>query len=469
MHGARPPLSIPLALLAALVALSCRPAEPVARPNVLLVTLDTTRADHLGLYGYARPTSPHLDALAREGAWWERAYTTATWTLPAHASLFTGQYPRTHGAQYDEHGPFTLGDVIRGPADFRALRARGLAADAPTLATLLAAAGYRTGAVVAGPWMKRPFGLDAGFAHYDDTRIANVNGRPAREVTDAAIEWLDAPGLEDARPFLLFLNYFDAHSPYYPQRACLEAISEPAERPAGETTDRTQLLLLYAAEIRCVDAALGRLLEHLRATGRWDATWILVTADHGERIGEHGETGHGKSLWEVELRVPLVVKPPRGEGPRGAQRELVQISDLYPWILTRIGVDVPAANQGAFPPAARPAIAEVDRPQLGPRGRWRAIIDGDWKYLENDAGARHLFDLARDPAESDDRFAAEPERAAALASRLAALLAALPERRDAAPAATLDDDTRRALESLGYVEETPLAGEAPEKAGDGPR
>jgi arylsulfatase A-like enzyme len=456
-----------LAALATAATLACRQAEPVARPNVLLVTLDTTRADHLGVYGYARPTSPHLDALAREGAWWERAYTTATWTLPAHASLFTGKYPRTHGAQYDAQGPLTLGDVIAGPADFRQLRARGLAPDEATLAALLGAAGYRTGAVVAGPWMKRPFGLDAGFDHYDDARIANANGRPGRDVTDAAIAWLE--GGDAKQPFFLFLNYFDAHSPFYPRRACLEAISEPEERPQGETSDPTELLLLYDAEIRCADEALGRLLAHLRATGRWDATWILVTADHGEHMGEHGESGHGKSLWEVELRVPLVVKPSRGDGPRGAQRELVQISDLYPWILTRVGVAVPAASQAAFPPASRPAVAEVDRPQLGARGRWRAIIDGDWKYLENDAGARHLFDLARDPAERRDLAGGDPVRAKAMQERLGSLLDAMPARRGVGEAAQLDDDTRRALESLGYVEETPLEGGAPEAAGDGSR
>lgn len=446
-----------IAALACTLGFGCRPAPPLARPNVLLITLDTTRADHLGLYGYPRPTSPELDALAHEGAYWTRAYTTATWTLPAHASLFTGKYPKTHGAMYDAKGAFTLGDVLPGPPEFRTLRARGLGADEPTLASKLRAAGYRTGAIVAGPWMKRLFGLDTGFEHYDDDRIANANGRPARDVTDAAIRWLDAG---DARPFFLFLNYFDAHSPYYPKRRCLDAISEPAERPQGETSDPQQLLLLYAAEIRCVDEELGRLFDHLRARDLYASTWILVTADHGEHMGEHGDTGHGKSLYEVELRVPLVVKPPRGEGPRGAQDALVQISDLYPWILTRVGVDVPAGVQGSFPPGPRPAVAEVERPQIGPRGSWRTIIDGDWKYLENDAGTRLLFDVKHDPAESEDRLAVEATRAEALADRLRTLRAAMPDAPPPdTPGTALDDTTRRALESLGYVEETPPAGQ----------
>lgn len=452
------PMPLWIAAIACALGLGCGPREPAARPNVLLITLDTTRADHLGLYGYPRPTSPHLDALASEGAYWTRAYTTATWTLPAHASLFTGKYPKTHGAMYDEKGAFTLGDVLPGPAEFRTLRARGLSPGEPTLAKLLRNAGYRTGAIVAGPWMKRLFGLDTGFEYYDDDRIANANGRPARDVTDAAIRWIDAG---DGRPFFLFLNYFDAHSPFYPKQRCLDAITEPAERPQGETSDPRALLLLYAAEIRCVDEQLGRLLDHLRARDLYDSTWILVTADHGEHMGEHGDTGHGKSLYDVELRVPLVVKPPRGEGPRGRQEAIVQISDLHPWILTRLGVAVPAGVQGAFPAGARPAVAEVDRPQIGPRGSWRAIVDGDWKYLENDAGTRLLFDVVHDPGESDDRLAAEPARAQALADRLGSLRAAMPAAPPLdAPGAAIDDETRRALESLGYVEETAPAGGA---------
>ncbi|RIK99157.1 MAG: hypothetical protein DCC71_20530 [Proteobacteria bacterium] len=446
-------------LACALALAGCRPAEPIARPNVLLITLDTTRADRLGVYGYERPTSPHLDALAAEGAHWERAYSTSTWTLPSHASLFTGRYPRTHGADYDANGPFTLGDAVAGPAEFRELRARGLTGPAPTLAESLRAAGYRTGAVVAGPWMKRLFGLDRGFDVYDDDGIRNVNGRPGRDVTDAALRFLDDASAAPGTPFLLFLNYFDAHSPYHPKRPCMDAVTRPEERFEGETSDPAKLSLLYDAEIRCVDREIGRLVQHLRARELHDATWILVTADHGELIGEHGDTGHGKSLYEVELRVPLVVKPPRGEGPRGPQREIVQLTDLHPWILARVGVPIPPGTQGAFPPGARPALAEVDRPQLGPRGRWRAIVDGDWKYLENDAGRRMLFDVARDPAEADDRATAEPERAGALARRMHELLDAQPRpAADAAPPGSVDDATRRALESLGYVQETPHEG-----------
>jgi arylsulfatase A-like enzyme len=444
-----------LALVAA--PLACRPAPPPARPNFLVISLDTTRADRLGIYGYARPTSPALDRMARDGAWYERAYTTATWTLPAHASLFTGRFPKSHGARYDAEGPLVLGSELAGPDAFKQIRARGLGEEIPTLAELLAAAGWRTGGVVAGPWMKDLFGLARGFEFWDDEGITSVNGRPAVSVTNAAIAWIDSAPTDgpDARPFFLFLNYFDPHTPLYPPINFIEQVVPPAERPVGEARSAVELSGLYDAEIRTMDHHIGRLLEHLRARGLYDRTWIVAVADHGELMGEQGERGHGASLYQPELRIPFLVKPLPDESPRGARTEVVQISDVFPMLLARAGVPIPDGTQAAFPPPpGRMAYAEVNPlASFGGRGDWRAVIDGDWKYLESAKGDRLLFDVARDPAERDDASAREPERAARLREEVTRWIERLPEPALTHAAPTeVDAETRRALESLGYLE-----------------
>jgi arylsulfatase A-like enzyme len=369
-----------LASLSLAAWIACRPAERVARPNVLVLSLDTTRADRLGIYGYERPTSPVLDRLAHDGAWYERAYTTATWTLPAHASLFTGKFPKSHGARYDPDGPLVLGDEIHGRADWKRIRARGLGPDEHTLAEHLRQAGYRTGGVVAGPWMKAVFGLSRGFEHWDDSAITSVNGRPASAVTGAALAWLDAPDAA-GQPFFLFLNYFDAHTPFYPPANLIDLVVPKEERPRGEAKNDRDLSNLYDAEIRAMDFHIGRVLDRLREKDLYDSTLIVAVADHGELLGEHGARGHGASLFEPELRIPLLVKPPRGEDPRGARDELIQISDVFPLILARVGLSIPAGTQAAFPPPqGRMAFAEVNPLKgIGRRGAWRAVIDADWK------------------------------------------------------------------------------------------
>lgn len=452
-----------LALLAAVAA--CRPAERIEKPNVLVISLDTTRADRLGIYGYERPTSPALDRLARDGAWYERAYTTSTWTLPAHASLFTGKFPKSHGARYDAEGPLVLGSEIRGPESWKQIRARGLAAEERTLAEILRGAGYRTGGVVAGPWLKSVFGLARGFEHWDDSGITSVNGRPAASVTNAALAWLDAPDAGE-KPFFLFLNYFDPHTPFYPPANFVELVVPPEERPKGEAKNARERSALYDAEIRAMDFHVGRLLDRLRERGLYDTTLVVAVADHGELIGEPHGNGHGTSLFEPELRIPLLVKMPGGEEPRGARSELVQISDVFPLVLARAGLPIPDGTQAAFPPPpGRMAFAEVNPlPGIGKRGDWRAAIEGEWKYLESSAGDRLLYDVVRDPEESDDRAAQEPERTERLRAAAERWLAELPEApRAATPDAEVDAETRRALESLGYLHgaetEAPPSGE----------
>jgi len=437
----------------ALVLCACaeRPSDP--RPNVVLVTLDTTRADHLGAYGYERDTSPRLDELAAESRVYERAVSTSSWTLPAHAALFTGKFTGSHGARYDPEGPLQLLDAIRGHPAWKAYRARGLAAGETTLAGVLADAGYATGAIVAGPWMKRPFGLDAGFAHYDDDGIDSTRGRLAEHVTDAAIAWIDAQ--EGA--FFLFLNYYDPHSPYAAPGEWLTRFlpdgvdaSELARRPPS-TAER---IALYDGEIAYMDHHLGRLLDHLRRRGLYEASWVVVTADHGELLSEHGLQGHGLHLYQPELHVPLLVRQPGADPPAGRSRELVQPVDVLPLLCAGLGLPVPDGIQGQRPGAiTHPIVAEAyPLPVLSEKGDWRALFEGSHKFVWNSRGDHLLFDLERDPAEVHNLLHEEPGRAKRLEVRLTRYLEDLPAPAPAASPDPLDAETQEALRNLGYAE-----------------
>lgn len=413
-----------------------------ARPHVLLVTLDTTRRDRLG--PYRRPNtsksasiSPNLDALAAQSIVYTRAVAASSWTLPSHASLFTGKFPTSHGVRYDPEGTLRLTAAIEGPGDWDAYRVNPLAPDEATLASTLREAGYRTGAVVAGPWMKRAFGLDGGFDHYDDDEIGDVNGRLASSVTAAALRFLEE--LEE-EPAFLFLNYFDPHGPY------------DAPAPFGGRDDDAPAAR-YDGEVRYMDHHVGRLLDGLRRLGLYDDCLIVVTADHGELLGEHGKMGHGASLFEEEVRVPFLVKYPRGEKPAGTTDEPVHHVDVLPLVLERVGIAAPAGIQGAPRGVAkRPLIAEVyPLAFMSTEGGWRALYVGDKKFLWNSRGRHALYDLAADPGEQTSLFDAREESARRLVTLAERLWSSLPAPGGTGPPAVLDEETANALRSLGYV------------------
>ena len=177
-------------LLVSLTGLDGCGDKPPPQPNIVLIVLDTVRADHMGCYGYGRNTTPVMTELATTANLYTRARATSPWTLPSHASLFTGKFTSSHGAKYDSEGPLHLMDAISGPQEWEAICARGLALNERTLAQILKEEGYATGAVVGGPWMKKVFGLNRGFGHYDDAEISTLNGRLARSVTLGALKWL---------------------------------------------------------------------------------------------------------------------------------------------------------------------------------------------------------------------------------------------------------------------------------------
>lgn len=425
------------------------------RPDVLVVTLDTTRADRLGFYGYERDTSPNLDELAAQSMVYDRAYSTSSWTLPAHASLFTGRFPASHGVRHDPEGPLVLASAVDAP---EGIRARPLPAGLPTLASILSDAGYATGAAVAGPWLLRVFGFDRGFAYYDDAEIENNAGRSATSVTDSAIEWLGRStesSDEDRPPFFLFLNYFDPHAPYLPPKGFQRAFLPDAQRI--RTRAPVHARALYDAEILYMDSQIGRLLRFLRENGLFENTLILITADHGELLGEHDEWGHERFLFEELVKVPFLVKP-ASAGASGRSSELVQLVDVLPIVLEAAGLPLPDDIQGGIPGMTqRPTLAEVNpMSATSPTGYWRARWDDRMKFVWNDLGERYLFDLERDPGEHDNLIERDPDLARNQEEALIRSFEELPlPSGDAGPDIAIDPETIEALRRMGYLGDEP--------------
>jgi arylsulfatase A-like enzyme len=410
----------PLALPPELTASPDLPAGPGALQgaNLLLVTLDTTRPDRIGVYGNGDIETPYLDGLAREGVVFSRAFATAPTTLPTHASILTGLYPPRSGAR--ANGIFTLG------------------ADHVTLAESLGSAGYVTAAFVSSFVLNSKFGLAQGFDVYDDeldpeaAKRMRDPERRADATTDRALAWLAS---QPRRPFFLWVHYYDPHSEYEPP-------SPYAEIYAGNA---------YDGEIAFVDAQLGRLLTALENRDEMDTTLIAVAADHGESLGDHGEASHGYLLYDAALRIPLVLRGP-GELSGGVHvtRPVSQV-DLMPTWLSLLGVPPPGDLDGIdltrAPAAGRTLFAETLQGQID--YGWaslRAAMRDDYKLI--DAPVPELYDRARDPGELNNLRATDSELAASLTAALAAGYSDDPEL--SIPVAELEPDDIARLEALGY-------------------
>jgi arylsulfatase A-like enzyme len=453
-RGCLGPRGLLAAIIAGIGALGCSAGPATGdRPNLLLITLDTTRSDRLGLYGYERDTSPNLDRLARDSVVYTAAFSTSSWTLPSHASLFTGKFPTSHGASFDPEGLLILGDGFCRAGYLDGIRVQGLGIDQHTLAELLGDAGYVTSAVVAGPWLKRVFGLDKGFDQYDDSGIGDMRGRLAKHVTNRALAWIDENAGER---FFLFLNYYDPHSPYEDRQKRVKDFLHPGA-VAGTPDNRTPegARACYDVEIRYMDRHIGRLLDDLRRRGLYHRTWIIVVGDHGELLGENGKWGHGYDLTQAELRIPLLIKYPRDEAaPRHVDMP-VQLTDVFAMVLDRLGIALPPGTQGfASPQPNHRIVAELYSFNPDEFSSSRVLIEGPFKYVWNAHGEQRLFNLAGDPDEAQDRATVEPELVQAMAARLDEFIGALPRpiRSDSEEVRTVDEETTRALRNLGYLE-----------------
>ena len=446
-------------ILFALLLTACS-SEP--QTSVVLITLDSTRVDHLSCYGYERETTPRLDAFAERAVRFRRAWSTSSWTLPAHASLFTGLYPSRHGAHYDRDGAAVLGNVVGLPVA-RHVRAGKLAEDIPTLAELLAERGYRTAAFVAGPWLHRSFGLLRGFEVKDD-RVASFGGRPAHEITRSAVAWIQR--LAPEQPYLLFANYFDPHAPYEPvqsypdlPRAGEPFVADYESLMRGTATldldERAVLRDRYDAEIRVMDHELGRLLEIVLARPAGQHTLVVVTADHGEALGAEGRFGHGFWLSEELVRVPLIVRYPNDRDAGTWREEPVQLVDVLPLVAKELGIPLPDDVEGVAPGRRQVAFAELYREATAAL-RFGDAYDRDlqaairWphKLLRVDDGSETLLRLA------EGALSEQAVSEAATQAELRSLLEQHSSSRPAAPLVAPDVDARtvEALRELGYLE-----------------
>ena len=411
----------------------CAPGDADGRPaNLLLITLDTTRADRLGCYGNATAATPNLDGIARDGALFETSIAVGPVTLPSHLSLLTGQYPPRHLVRLN-------GDVW--PPDQGA-----------TLAGHLARQGYSTAAVVSTYVLSADFGIAKGFASYDEPREERavvpagnrlrhqpIVERPANESTDKALELLSGSLTE---PFFLWVHYYDPHSEY-----------EPPEPFASQFADN-----LYDGEIAFVDAQIGRILDRLGEEGRLDRTLVAVTADHGESLGEHGENTHGLFVYDATLRVPLLLRLP-AEVPAGTRHDrLVSGVDLSPTLLDLLelpaldGVEGQsfAAEARGQAMSARSAVYAESRLPLRSYG-WSPLYvlhDGQRKLI--DAPQVEFYDLRADPRETSNLASTSSEEVDEWRRRLAALqegwAGSEPETQPG-----LDEEARRRLSALGYI------------------
>jgi arylsulfatase A-like enzyme len=433
---------------------------PAGTPDIFLISLDTTRADHLSLYGYERPTSPNLEALAKDAHVFTQARSAAGWTLPGHASMLTGMYPSRHGAHLA--GGWLPGESIDGRRNV----AFPLAADKVTLAEALRDRGYTTGGFVANfSYLYRDFGLAQGFSIYEDSPGLLLRVRPpavrfaqrfapgfclkpyrtAPDMNQHALSWLDqAPA---GRPVFLFVNYMEPHQPWLAPAPYDRWVSELPQARALATKDLythevknftpeevTFIRANYDGQLAAMDAALGDLIAQLKARGRYENALIIVTADHGELLGEHGFVGHmGRMLYEPLLHVPLVVKFPGADHARGRVDTAVQNLDVTPTALHEAGAPVPPDVQGQdLRHVTRPSLAEEDiNPFLvADYGETydravRVLFDGSWKLISTSRGQRMLFDLSRDPGETKDLAATEPDRVDELARRLEARMSTM--------------------------------------------
>jgi arylsulfatase A-like enzyme/tetratricopeptide (TPR) repeat protein len=433
--AARARAALPAASGALLLALggcapgSAPPAQPKAR-HLVLVTIDTLRADRVGCYG-SDVATPHLDAIAREGAMAPQAMAHVSLTRPSHTSLFTGLLPSQHGIR-DNVSP-------------------SLPPQVPTLAPMLKAAGFRTAGFVSSIVLSRQSGLDRGFDVYsdrfqadaDDARFLNSLQKRGDVTLAEALEWLEkAP---KAERLFLWLHLYDPHDPY-----------EPPEPYASRYPGRP-----YEGEIAWSDELVGRLDAALLRLGLKPDTLLVVTSDHGEGLGEHGENAHGFFVYQSTLRVPLLLRGP-GIPPGTRLTVTARTTDLLPTALDLLGVRTPAGTKlegrslaaplrggGALPEA--PAYAESLLPLL--HFGWsdlRCLREGRFKYIE--APRPELYDLQQDPGETRDLARAEPSRAEAMRAALAAYVEA--ERsavKSTAGAGTVPPDLLEKLGALGYL------------------
>jgi choline-sulfatase len=420
-RGGAPARGLPVTAIAVLTGLAIfgwhALRDPRLPSNIVIVTLDTTRADRLSAYGYMDAVLPHLDRLAAEGVVFDQAISVAPLTLPAHASLFTGLLPPSHGVRENASPP--LGDAY------------------VTLAEILRTRGFRTAAFVGSTVLDADRGLAQGFEHYSGVAAGAPERRQRRadEVIGEATRWLE--DVRGAR-FFLWAHLYDPHRPYDPP-APYQSMHNP-----------------YLGEISFADSQIGRLLQALERERLLDQTIVIVAGDHGESLGDHGERDHGIFLYDSVLRVPFILRAP-DLTPRRIG-EVVRLTDVMPTVLELLGIPAPPTDgvslvglmRGTEQDLDLEAYAESQYPRHFGWSPLYTVRQGRYKFIE--APRPELYDLERDPFETRNIYGQHPSAVAALRRRVAALRQerAGPDSSESGSVA-VTQDVRRRLEALGYI------------------
>jgi arylsulfatase A-like enzyme len=431
-------------VLAAATFAACGPGteEPSVTdfPNLILVSVDTLRPDHLGCYGYDKPTSPNLDEFREDAVLFSQVIAPASSTLPSHASMLTSLLPQHHGASW--------------------ARKTRMADEALSVAEVLRDNGFRTAAFTGGGQMDRAFGLDQGFDLYEQPPIVAFS-----DTVDHAIEWLRQ---ENREPFFLFLHSYETHHPYSPTPENLSLFESSYDGPLPDVIsveylrelnqgwlelDKSDLLHIvntYDAEIRSMDEGFGKLVSFLEETELYDNTLVVFTSDHGEEFGEHGKVGwHSHTLYDELLRVPLLLKFPRQNLAGTTVDEQVRLIDVAPTVLPALGLEIPESYVGTDlttlvgDSGARhlAAVSRIDRKR---DNLTTSVRTERWKLAK-----KSLFDLQNDPEEQWDVAFGYPEVVAELKELEDSLLAESPVLPTSE--AELSDESLAELKALGYL------------------
>jgi len=394
--------------------------------HVLLISIDTCRADHLSCYGYNNRITPNIDALAKQGTRFENVISPIPLTLPAHSSMLTGLIPPGHNVHDNFNYHLDESNI--------------------TLAEILKENGFNTGAIVSAFILDSQFGINQGFDTYNDKiedAIENVSGfneRRGDEATRFAIDWLDEH--KEDEKFFLFLHYYDPHTDYNPPEPFASRfILEP-----------------YAGEIAFTDHCVGQVIDKLKELGLYESTLIIVTGDHGEMLGEHEETDHAYFIYQSAIKVPLIVKSP-GKPKNNTVKEVVGIIDVLPTVCGQLNIESPANIQGIdlsqclkggkYSTKDRHMYCESMTPTKYNGASLLGILNNRYKYIQTTRC--ELYNIAQDPREANNLFEKESQRARIMRDKLSVTLEESASKDFSFGKTVLDSKTRQRLESIGYV------------------
>jgi len=479
---------------------AAEPGGTHAPPNIVLIILDTLRADHLSCYGYSKDTTPNIDRFATKAVKYTNAYSAASWTLPSISSIITGKYPGSHGAHRTEDG--------NSPSPFNILDPSQV-----TLAETLRGKGYTTAGIVTCQVVTEHYGLHQGFDYFDDTipstlfimptfailqflnaffplddyfAVQGLNeSRVAKQVNRSARTWFE--NKPNRKPFFLLLHYYDAHHPYYPEKLGTSSGAIPPairNRYRGKSknyaemerrlissvqtgkkplrkNERDYLVNNYDREITLLDKKVAEILDLLKKKGLYDNSIIIITADHGESFGEHNLMLHGICLYEDNLHVPLLIKYPSGTIPAGTRNYPVSLTGIVPTLLSFLSIPVPEGVQGASFDSPEKQVVFAQNYQ-SPHSKWRqpfasntaSLRQGNFKYIRFFQTQDQFFNLLKDPGEEHNIIASETVTANKTSLELDRFFErlSLSKTENTGKTSEVDKATLENLKTLGYID-----------------